>query len=335
MDDEKTEEKSFEEKRKEEDSMVKRENLTEKMRGNPWIISTLVLGVLALILLVGNFSGTGNFITGSVISEEDAGQTVIDFVQAQTNGEGELVEVSDFNDNFYEVIIMYQGNKIPLYLTKDGEYFTSSLIPLAEIGEEAPEQTAQSTEVPKSDKPVVELFIWSYCPYGVQAQGPLAEVAFLLGDSADFESVLYYGGHGDYEIQQNKIQACIQEIAPDKYWDYAAGFVEDIYPVVSQSRDIEADKTESIKLMKSLGIDDSAVMSCVDSKGEDLIAEHAARAKEYGVTGSPTLIVNGVKVNVARTADAFKGAVCDAFNNAPEECSTTLDSSATTTSGNC
>ena len=31
--------------------------LTKKMRENPWILSTFVLGVLALILLVGNFGG--------------------------------------------------------------------------------------------------------------------------------------------------------------------------------------------------------------------------------------------------------------------------------------
>ena len=29
--------------------------------------------------------------------------------------------------------------------------------------------------------------------------------------------------------QQNKIQACIQKLEPEKYWDYAAGFVTDIY----------------------------------------------------------------------------------------------------------
>ncbi len=91
-------------------------NLTEEMRKNPWILSTLVFGVITLILLVGNFGPTGSVITGNVISEEDAGEAIIDFVKTQTSGEGELVGVESFNDYFYEVTIEFQGDEIPLYL---------------------------------------------------------------------------------------------------------------------------------------------------------------------------------------------------------------------------
>ena len=87
--------------------------------------------------------------------------------------------------------------------------------------------------------------------------------------------------------------------------------------------------------MNSLGIDSDAVLSCVDSQGEDLLLEASSRSSELGVTGSPTLIVNGVKVNTARTSEAFKKAVCEAFNDAPEECSTALDDSAAAAAGNC
>ena len=187
----------------------------------------------------------------------------------------------------------------------------------------------------KSGTPKVELFIWSYCPYGVQAQGPLASVASLLGGKADFEAVLYYDGHGPFETQQNKMQACIQEVAKDKYWAYAAGFVEKIYPKCSASRSVECNQNESVALMKTLGIDDSAVMSCVESRGADLLAEHSARARSYGVTGSPTLVINGKIANVARNAEAFKAAVCDAFDVAPAECGQTLSSTSGTASGNC
>ena len=136
-------------------------------------------------------------------------------------------------------------------------------------------------------------------------------------------------------MQYHKIQACIQEIDKDKYWAYATGFVQDIYPKVSTSRDIDEDLSESVKLMKSLGIDDSAVMSCVEERGADLIAEHATRAQGYGVTGSPSIVINGVKVNAARNADAFKTAICGAFNTAPSECSTALNADNAAAAGNC
>jgi len=320
----------------------KTENTFSKIPKHNWAIATYILIVLAIILIVSSFGGSG--VTGNVISAGSMEPLVSDFVNnelLQGQAEASLEGIS-LESGVYVAEISLDGQIIPLYFTQDGKYIQAGS-PLASIKDTIssptnptnPTSAEQPTEVPKSDKPVVELFIWSYCPYGVQAQGPLAEVASLLGADADFEAVLYYDGHGEYETQQNKIQACIQEVAADKYWDYAASFVTDIYSKCGSTKDVECDKTESVKLMKSLGINDVAVMSCVDSKGENLIAEHATRAQGYGVTGSPSIVINGVTINAARNADAFKTAVCGAFNNAPAECGTALDSTDTAAAGNC
>ncbi|MFH1425629.1 MAG: hypothetical protein ABIG28_02785 [archaeon] len=308
------------------------------LRNNPWKVSTIVLAIFLIAVIVFNPFNSGTAVTGNTITANEAGQNAVNFINSNPNIQGEATLLSVEQDGqFYQATINYQGQQVPVYLTLDGEYLLTG--PPVSLTEEIPAsqdtQNQQPAEVPKSDKSKVELFIWSYCPYGVQAQGPLAEVASLLGDSADFEVIPYHDGHGAYENQQNKIQSCIQEIAPDKYWDYAAGFVKDIYPKCGASRDAECDKTESIKLMKSLKIGDAKIMSCVDEKGDELFSESIARAQAYEVQGSPTLIINGVKVNVARTAEAYKTAVCNAFTTAPEACSTTLDSSAATTTGNC
>ena len=315
----------------------KKIDLTKLIRKNPWVLSTFVLGIVILLVLIGNFSGA----SGNVISESDAGAIILDFVKIQTNEEGELIEVNSFDDGLYEIIILYQGQEVPLYLTKNGKNLVQGVMPLSDIlGQEtnSPDDQQQVQDIPKSNKPEVELFIWSYCPYGVQAQGPLAEVADLIGANADIKAVLYYDGHGAHETQQNKIQACIQEVDKNNYWEYATSFVDKIYPKCGSSKDIECDKTESISLMNSLGIDSSAVMNCVDSKGQDLIDADSQRAKEVGVTGSPSLVINGVKANVARTSEAYKTAICEAFNEAPGECSNTLDtldSIETTTTASC
>ncbi|MFH1503719.1 MAG: hypothetical protein ABIE36_03620 [Candidatus Diapherotrites archaeon] len=303
----------------------------ENIRENPWIASTFVLGVLILVLLLGNLSG----ITGKAISSEKAEQAILNFALAQ--GLDASVVSTEKNGDFYLVTLSMSGSEVPVYVTRDGKFLVQGLTPL--ISEEATTDTSSNTqtttEVPKSDIPIVELFIWGYCPYGVQAQGPLAEVAALLGKYADFKAVMYYDGHGEYETQQNQIQECIQDLYPAKYWAYASGFVEDIYPACSSARTVDCDKIESVKLMKSLGIDSTKVLSCVDLRGEGLLSAASARAKELGVTGSPTLVVNSVKVNAARNAEAYKSAVCSAFNNAPEECATVLNSESGTASGNC
>ena len=80
---------------------------------------------------------------------------------------------------------------------------------------------------------------------------------------------------------------------------------------------------------------DLKVLACVDSDGQSLIDAYSEKAQTSGVSGSPTLMINGVKVNSARTADAYKTSVCSAFNTAPSECATALSSTATATSGNC
>jgi|GEM_PF-755700 len=204
-------------------------------------------------------------------------------------------------------------------------------------------------EVAKSEKPLVELFIWSYCPYGVTALDPYANVAKLLGDDTEFKVILYHDGHGAYETQQNKIQACVQKYDKAKFWDYAKAFASDIYPkinsIIKRDKDtyailnmvevVESDKTESVALMKSLKIDSTKIMSCVDTEGATLIAADSARAQSLGVTGSPTLTIDGAKASVARTAEAYKGAVCNAFLNAPADCDTVFSGQAATTSGSC
>lgn len=49
--------------------------------------------------------------------------------------------------------------------------------------------------------------------------------------------------------------------------------------------------------------------------------------KEYGVQGSPALVINGTLVSsFDRTPEGLKSLVCNSFNEAPEDCSETLSS---------
>lgn len=305
------------------------DGLMDRLKENPWMVSTAILAILALILIL---PGAVGRVTGNVVSGNSAAENLLAFYESG-GATGLSIDSVEKISGVYRINFNYQGQVVPVYTTIDGKY-AGTLSPIVQQTETSSE--TGSVEIVKSDKPKVELFIWGYCPYGVQAQGPLAEVAELLKDKADFSAVLYYDGHGEFETQQNKIQECIQKLEPTKYWSYAAGFVNDVYPVCSQSRDVACDKTESVKVMKSVGINSDAVMSCVDSQGEDLIAKASDYSSELGVQGSPTLIINGVKVNTARNAEAFKEAVCSAFNTEPSECSETLSSTASSgTTASC
>jgi glutaredoxin len=309
------------EKKSEKKKSSKRFDVLKCISKNPeWTLAvTILLAVLVLISLV----------PFTTISESTATQKLVNYAESQ----GVSLEVTDVSDmgDIYELTAIIQGQEAKFHMTKDGKYFGNMIALPTQTT--TPETT--SSEVPKSDRPKVELYVWSYCPYGIQAQGPMAEVATLLSDYADFEIVPYYDGHGAYEAQENKIESCIQELYPEKYWDYAAGFVKDIYPKCSTERTEECDLTEATTLMTSLGIDSTQVMNCVNNQGDSLYAEAQTKAQQNGVSGSPTVIINGVKANVARNAEAMKIAVCDAFNNAPEVCGETLDASAAAAAGSC
>jgi len=278
---------------------------TEKFRENPWIISTFVLGLLILVLLVGNFGITGGTITGSIISEQDAGEAAVNFVKTQTQGQGELVEVKEFNDDFYEVTILFQGQKIPLYVTKDGEYFTSALTPLGD--EEIPSPNQQeSQEIPKSDKPEVELFIMTHCPYGTQAEKGFIPMMKEMENLIDAKiRFVHYFMHDPEEAETSR-QVCIREEQSSKYLDYLECFLED---------------GDSERCLTQAKIDKSKLEECISSgKSDEYYGEDSGLSEEYGVQGSPSIVINGVMASSGRSPSAYLSTVCSAFNEMPEEC---------------
>jgi hypothetical protein len=96
---------------------------------------------------------------------------------------------------------------------------------------------------PKSDKPLVELFVMSFCPYGVQAEEVMKPVADLLGDKADirvrFISSLETDDlndvkalHGVIEGKENARQLCVADTYnKEAQWKYIMNINESCYPI--------------------------------------------------------------------------------------------------------
>lgn len=173
--------------------------------------------------------------------------------------------------------------------------------------------------VPKEATPSISLYIWSYCPYGVPTLNSFSEVASGFEDRANFDVYLFHST-GEMDAQQNKIQACIQYKGYEKeYWEYAHAFLDQVFP--ERSGGINTDLENSVKLMESVGINSTEILDCVKTDGERLQNEHTSSAENLEVAGSPTLVVNGVKVSTPnRSVEAFREAVCFGFANPPESC---------------
>jgi hypothetical protein len=134
----------------------KKETLTDVMRKDPWKVSTVVLGILAIILIVANFSGG---MTGNVIAPNDAGAKLLEFYES-SGAEGlELDSVEEIN-GLYQVNILYEGNTVPIFVTKDGE-LAGTMSPLTMA---APTQTEQPAEIGDyTEEDLVKLGEFSSC----------------------------------------------------------------------------------------------------------------------------------------------------------------------------
>jgi len=314
-------------------------------RSNPWMYATVILAIVAIVAYALPSSGMITADTGQtdtlsfqsdIIPRADIGEIAVNFFNTMlSETPGSLAGVEEVS-GVYEVMISIQGQNVPLYFTKDGYWIGQGreLLSTTELPDTTPEQPSQPTDsgIPKSDKPVVELFVMSHCPYGTQAEKGMIPVFELLGDKIDSSiKFVYYAMHPSQgEVQEQLNQYCIQEEQNDKYLDYLACF-------------LEAGDTQGC--IDRVGVDRNALDTCytandekyqVTTNLEDQSAWlngrfpqfniHLAENQKYGVGGSPTLVINGQTVSSGRDSASFLSVVCSAFDTPPEECSTQLSS---------
>jgi hypothetical protein len=128
--------------------------------------------------------------------------------------------------------------------------------------------------------------------------------------------------HGKKEMEENLRQYCIQKEEKEKYLAYLGCFVKD-------------GNTENC--LKEAGIDQDKLNSCQSATDKEFkISEnfkeegyppfnvHKDLNEKYRVRGSPTLVINDVVLNIERSPEKVKEAICNAFLNPPEECNQKL-----------
>jgi len=226
--------------------------------------------------------------------------------------------------NVYNISLNVSGKDYTSYMTRDGSKFFQSGLDTATYAQEnaanqaagnqapAPAQPNQNTNAPKSDKPKVELFVMTYCPYGLQAEKGIIPVFEALGDKIDASvKFVHYFLHGDKEEQETYTQACIRDQQTAKYNNYLPCFIAE---------------GDSAKCQTSAGIDQAKLTGCLAAKSKEIYQADSVASQSYGVQGSPTLVINGVQSNAGRDAASYLAGICAAFNDAPAECSEQLSS---------
>ncbi len=183
--------------------------------------------------------------------------------------------------------------------------------------------------IPKADKPSVELFVMSHCPYGLQSQKALAPAWDLLGKEANISTkFVSYIMHEAIEKDDNNVQYCIQKEQNDKYVDFLKCFTAN----GNTKSCLSAAKINEGKLNNCINSADKqfAINQTFNNQATWLSGRfplynvHKDLNEKYGVQGSPTLVINGVIANADRSPEGMKQAICAGFKNPPKECQQTL-----------
>lgn len=186
-----------------------------------------------------------------------------------------------------------------------------------------PKCSKDLTCAPKVDRPVADLYIMSYCPYGLQAQKWYLEVMSKLSKVADINvKWVPYIMHGQKEADENVVQYCIGKEQKETYTKYLNCFLAEEW------------KEEACR--KEAWINETKLASCIDAAKKEFSVDEKMKdsSKQYPdfdidkeeavaawVQWSPTFVLNGIKIDkIGRNAKAYADAICSTFENKPAEC---------------
>lgn len=332
---EKKEEPEKEEKSEEDADII-------SFKVDPWKLTVALLSIGLIISLAFNFLGKGGTLTTTptglaALPTDQIKTKVVGYVKALTGVDAVSIKDITENNNLYKITLDISGRVFLTYATLDGNLMFPQAFDLNNIPQPQQQQQQQpSTPPPKSDKPKLEFFVMSFCPFGVQAMNGLGPVARLLGDKVVIEphyiiTVNEDGSlrslHGEYEANEDIRQVCVWKYHQDKWWDYV-----DYINANCNKNNLDTCWQEAAE---NAGLDVDEITTCQDEEGIELMRAEEELSNGYGVRGSPTVFINGEMYSGGRDPEAYKQGICGAFNEVPEECETKLEGSATQASGTC
>jgi thioredoxin 1 len=293
-------------------------------------------------------------VTIEQLSGELKGQVAFGLIDAQKNN----VTKKRYNITDYPSLLIFKDGKLvnklignrqkSSFVSELKKYYPQLDTSNVKIAQTALTSVVQSSAKPKqtpeqvcanmtkSDKPLLEAFVVSRCPFGLQMQRILAEVVSKLPAAKDYLKIRYIGSvsnntitsmHGNDEAQENLRQICMREEQPERYWDYLNCYMKE-----GKSSDCQ----------KSLSIDVSKLSACIKDSSCGLIyaQKDFDLADDFKIAASPTLTMNSKIVSEfdfatdttsGRSPEALKELLCCGFNKEPSFCAKQLNKTQATT----
>ncbi|MDI3496426.1 MAG: hypothetical protein PWQ35_447 [Patescibacteria group bacterium] len=302
------------------------------------VFTRIVLPIILVIILA--IIGWNNFKKPAAknLSATEIKTQAEEFINTYLMAPDSKATIKEVTDEYglYKLKVDIVSDIIESYMTKDGKLFFPQAFDVEEMQNNivANEQEAAPVNVPKTAKPNIELFVMSHCPYGTQIEKGILPVVKTLGDKIDFEiKFVDYAMHGETELDEELVQYCIQKEQNDKFFSYLDCFLL---------------SGETSSCLAEANINQSTLDSCVTKTDDEFKVKENFKNnigfsgsypgfniykednQKYGVAGSPTLVINETVVQSARDSQSLLTTICNAFENAPEECSETLPNTSPT-----
>ncbi|MBN2127561.1 MAG: hypothetical protein JW703_04190 [Candidatus Diapherotrites archaeon] len=285
----------------------------------------------------------------SIPTDEEITAKTVKYINENLLTEGMTVnatKVEKTGDSLYLVSFeLFEGTEKvqegELYITADLKMLLLGQVLDMSVPLPKPEETEPpvQAEVQKKDKPVIELFVMSHCPYGTQMEKGILPVYEALKDKADFQlKYVYYAMHGKTELDEQTLQRAIElQYGEEKLWNYLTEFLKDgntenALTAVELKKEDLTDKIAELDTQFNVTAEfenkDNWLSGYYPLFNLDKEANTA-----YAIGGSPSLVINGVSVSSARNPAALLETICSSFTVEPEECSTLELSSANPSAG--
>ena len=136
--------------------------------------------LLIISIATGGFRGITGAVVADSIDADEAGGKAVDYINTNLLQPGNSAELNDVSEvkGLYAMNMTIAGQAYTSYVTKDGKMLFTTGIEIKDDVEKpaAQAQTAATPSVEKSDKPSVELFVMSQCPYAIEAEKAIIPV---------------------------------------------------------------------------------------------------------------------------------------------------------------
>jgi len=298
----------------------------------------LVVVTVSVIIATGVLIFSNGNSSTKIIAEKS-----VDYLNKNILQQGQTATLESFSEEsgVIKISIKIGGNSYSSYTTKDGKLFFPEALNLdskpANSTDQNNQPIAQETKqtcdsLAKADKPLLEAYVVSKCPFGLQMQRAMADAVTNIPSLSQLVKVRYIGDisggtitamHGEAEAQENLRQICIREEQDNKYWDYVSCHIK--------AGDVNG-------CLSAAAIDSNKLNGCItdNKRGLAYAKEDFSLNSKYSITGSPTLILNGQPVSEfdfgGRSSEAIKTLLACGHSAKPDFSSTNLNTDQAATS---